>query len=273
MREILRRHLLFLIPFVTLLGFGAQGAQFVQLELTDGKVVSGEFIEKYEDRWFYEAPGPRVAEFVLLFELKEDEPIFHFHSVSEISTQKKLKEGPSLYKKYLKENDLFFKNFVVPDAHILTGNEGHHKHEKMYGNFAWDLGVIDPFGKQYRGDGSLNEHYYIFDQDILAPLNGIVIGKVDGQPDNPPDLTFTSSLAGKVNNYLTIKVAPKFFLSLVHFKKNTILVEVGDKITVGQLLGQVGNSGVSYLPHLHFTLYTYIESENRFISVPGFEAE
>lgn len=48
---------------------------------------------------------------------------------------------------------------MVPDAHILTGKEGHYKHEKMYGNFAWDLRVIDPFGKQYRDDGSLNEHY------------------------------------------------------------------------------------------------------------------
>lgn len=89
MREILRRHLLFLIPFVSLLGFGAQGAQFVELELTDGKVVSGEFIKKYEDRWFYEAPSPHVAEYVLLFKLKEDGLIFHFHSVSEINTKRR----------------------------------------------------------------------------------------------------------------------------------------------------------------------------------------
>ena len=251
---------------------GALAAQYMELELDIdcGRKVSGELVETYEDRWFYEAPGPHVAKYVLLFELVEGQPVFHFHSVSEIKSQKELKSGPSQYKKYLEENDLLFKNFVVPGAHILTGNEGHHKHEKMYGNFAWDLGIIDPFGKQFHSDGSENEHYYIFDQDIISPLDGVVIGKVDGQPDNPPDLTFTSSLAGLINNYLTIQVAPKFYLSLVHFKKNTINVEIGDRVSVGQTLGQVGNSGVSYLPHLHFTLYTYIEKEDRFISVPGF---
>lgn len=248
-------------------------AQYLELTLNDGSKVSGELVETYEDRWFYQAPGPHVAKFMLLFEVIDDEPIFHFHSLSEIEHQKTVKESASQYKAYLKKEDLFFKNFVVPGAHILTGNEGHHKFEKMYGNFAWDLGVIDPFGKQFQHDGSENEHYYIFNADIMTPLDGVVVGKVDGQPDNPPDLTFTSSLAGKINNYLTIQVAPKFYLSLVHFKKNTINVEVGDRVTADQVLGQVGNSGVSYLPHLHFTLYTYIAKEDRFISVPGFVLE
>ena len=75
---------------------------------------------------------------------------------------------------------------------------------------------------------------------------------------------------GLKNNYLTIKVHESIYLSLVHFKQDSIQVEVGDTVSEGQYLGRVGNSGVSYLPHLHFTLYTYIEELERFISIPGF---
>jgi len=45
---------------------------------------------------------------------------------------------------------------------------------------------------------------------------------------------------------------------------------VGDKVEVGMRLGTVGNSGVSYLPHLHYTLYTFLPQLDRFISIPGF---
>ena len=53
----------------------------------------------------------------------------------------------------------------------------------------------------------------------------------------------------------------------VHAKKGSIKVKQGDVVKQGQLLGTVGNSGGSAIPHLHFTLVSY-----RGISVP-WEAE
>ena len=39
---------------------------------------------------------------------------------------------------------------------------------------------------------------------------------------------------------------------MAHFKKGSIVVEAGDKVSQGQLLGLCGNSGHSTMPHLHF---------------------
>jgi murein DD-endopeptidase MepM/ murein hydrolase activator NlpD len=39
-----------------------------------------------------------------------------------------------------------------------------------------------------------------------------------------------------------------------HFQPGSIRVKVGDKVSPGQVLGLVGNSGNSSEPHLHFQL-------------------
>lgn len=45
---------------------------------------------------------------------------------------------------------------------------------------------------------------------------------------------------------------------------------MGDQIQVGDFLGEVGNSGVSFTPHLHMTMYYYSEELSRMVSVPTF---
>lgn len=253
--------LLFLTPQVF-------GAVYIDGLLKNGIKVSGELLEIYTDRWFYQPDSPLIPRYMLLF--NKDQEDFHFFPVDELSKDHKKVERLGTFKNYLREKGLFFKNELVKDAFILTGNEGHHKFEKMYGNFAWDIGLLNEDGKQFNHQGKLLEDYLIFGAEVVSPLKGIVVGKVDGQLDNLPDLTFSGDLAGKVNNFLTIQVEKNIYLSIVHFKKGTIEVEVGDQVTVGQRLGEVGNSGVSYLPHLHYTLYTYIPKYNRFISIPGY---
>lgn len=247
-----------------------QAADYIELTLLNGEKVSGEHIETYEDRWFYQPPSPTVQKYELVFSLKDGEPSFKLVNQLDIKELKNIKNGPSQYRAHLKAKNLFFKNKLVPFSEVLTGNEGHHKHERMYGNFAWDIGDLDIWGQQFSGTGEHLEDFYIFGAEVLSPLSGVVVGQVNDQPDNPPDLSFTGDLSGKINNYLTIQVAPKFYLSIVHFIEGSITVNTGDKIKVGDLLGKVGNSGVSYLPHLHYTLYTYIPEQERFISVPGF---
>ncbi|TNF24980.1 MAG: M23 family metallopeptidase [Deltaproteobacteria bacterium] len=260
---------LFLILFSTQIF----SAEYAFVEMRDGSFRWGELVERYEDRWFYEPAGEHVASYILLFKTKEGKPQVDFLNENEIKKSFSFSLRNSFYKSYLKEKNLYFKNKVVENADVLTGNEGHHKHEKMFGNFAWDLGMLDERGSQFRNQGFENQDYYIFGKEVLAPLSGTVVGKVDGEEDNLPSPNLVGDLSGKVNNYLTILADYPFYVSLVHFKKNTISVNVGDKVEAGQILGEVGNSGVSYVPHLHYTLYLYLESFDRFISVPGFFEE
>lgn len=263
------KSLFVIILFIVSFQVSAKSSLFVSVLKKDKTIVSGEFIERYEDRWFYEESSSEVKKYYLLFEVIKGKPKFHMIAVQDIKKVRVKRMRRSPYKRYLISNGLGFKNEIIPDADILTGNSGHHKFEKMFGNFAWDLGVLDEDQNQFRGAGLLLEDYYVFDKAVYSPVTGTVVGRVSDQVDNMPAPDFVGDLSEKVNNYLTIKMKYPFYLSVVHFKKDSITVKVGDEIGAGQLLGRVGNSGVSYIPHLHYTLYIYEESLKRFISVPA----
>lgn len=241
-------------------------------KLDDSSFTWGEHLETYEDRWFYQEDGPEVSRYELLFQENNNNSEvspFHFYNQNEINKEFCWTTKTSKYEEYLSQKNLYFKNKLIDNAYTLTGNEGHHKHEAMYGNFAWDIGIIDLNLSQHKKAGKNLEDYYVFGASVISPLKGTVIGAVTDQEDNEVDQSFTSDLSEKINNYLTIQTSQFTFLSVVHFKKNTVNLKVGDKIKVGTYLGEVGNSGVSYLPHLHYTLYTYSMKLQRFISIPG----
>lgn len=255
-----------------LISFQASAKLNFQLTLLkkDKTQVSGEYIERYEDRWFYEEDDSKVKKYYLLFEVVAGKAKFHMVLKKDVKITSLSISKESKYRQFLIDNDLGFKNEIVPGADILTGNSGHHKFEKMFGNFAWDLGVLDSLGKQFRDSGFLLDDYYVFDKRVYSPVGGTVVGKVSNQVDNIPSPFLYGDLSEKVNNYLTIKMQYPFYLSVVHFKKDSINVNIGDTIEAGQDLGRVGNSGVSYIPHLHYTLYIYEEGLKRFISVPAY---
>jgi murein DD-endopeptidase MepM/ murein hydrolase activator NlpD len=53
-------------------------------------------------------------------------------------------------------------------------------------------------------------------------------------------------------NYVLLDIGGGRFASYAHFQPNSLKVKVGDRVKLGQVLGLVGNSGNSDLPHLHF---------------------
>jgi murein DD-endopeptidase MepM/ murein hydrolase activator NlpD len=261
---------LFLISFQVSALDKAKNSFYLIILKNDKTTVSGEFIERYEDRWFYEEDNPLVKKYYLLFELVKGKPTFHMVQAQDVARISLYSYQKSGYRRFLIDNDLGFQNEIIAGMDILTGNSWHHKFEKMFGNFAWDLGVLDIDGNQHGGEGLQLSDYYVFDKRVYSPVSGTVVGKVSNQFDNKASPNLVGDLSKKMNNYLTIKMMYPFYLSVVHFKKDTITVNVGDSIKAGKELGRVGNSGVSYIPHLHYTLYIYEEGLKRFISVPAY---
>jgi murein DD-endopeptidase MepM/ murein hydrolase activator NlpD len=49
-----------------------------------------------------------------------------------------------------------------------------------------------------------------------------------------------------------IKASEGVYMAFVHLQKGSIKVSVGQKITKGMVIGNVGHSGNSTSPHLHF---------------------
>lgn len=115
--------------------------------------------------------------------------------------------------------------------------------------FAFDILKVDENGKSHKGDGSKNEDYYAFGQEIVAPAEGVVTYVVDGIHDNKPGEMNRMFVPG---NTVIIRHAEDEYSLFAHFKQNSIRVKAGDKVTKGQTIGLCGNSGNSSEAHLHF---------------------
>lgn len=58
-------------------------------------------------------------------------------------------------------------------------------------------------------------------------------------------------------NYVVIKHANDEFSIYSHLGHNKITVKVGDSVKLGGLLGYVGQTGWSIVPHLHFMVFKF----------------
>ncbi|NOX50690.1 MAG: M23 family metallopeptidase [Gammaproteobacteria bacterium] len=106
----------------------------------------------------------------------------------------------------------------------------------------------------YRGDDYYkNANHYCFGRQIVSPGNGEVIDAKDGVFDNIPGERNTKDGPG---NYVVIDHRNGEFSMLAHFRKGSLSVTKGEKVSAGTLLGECGNSGNSNLPHLHYHLQT-----------------
>ncbi|WP_252504150.1 M23 family metallopeptidase [Sporosarcina sp. Marseille-Q4943] len=123
----------------------------------------------------------------------------------------------------------------------------HYAYENQ--RYAYDFVVMNE-KSTYEGDPTLNESYYAFGKEYLAPADGMVVKVENSVKDNKP--------VGRMNkkqplgNYVILDHGNKEFSYLVHFKYQSIVVKEGDKVKKGDLLGLVGNSGNSSEPHIHF---------------------
>jgi len=82
---------------------------------------------------------------------------------------------------------------------------------------------------------------------ICAARDGVVIAAREDsdegglKPENLSD-----------GNYVSIEHKDKSVSHYWHLKKNGLIVNVGDTVSAGQLIGESGNTGYSAFPHLHF---------------------
>ncbi len=140
---------------------------------------------------------------------------------------------------------VIFQNPVVGET-VVFGGKSYRTHAMWPSEcYAYDI-----LAKPYEVGSNNLEDYGIFGRDVVAPIQGTILEVHDGEPDIIPNSEeFTSSFG----NYIFMKIEEtNTYLIFAHLKRDSICITVGDKVTPGIKLAQVGNSGTTSEPHLHF---------------------
>jgi hypothetical protein len=107
----------------------------------------------------------------------------------------------------------------------------------------------------FRGDPTKNEDYMAYGEPLLAVADGTIITVVSDTPDSKPSaLPDGIGLAELGGNNIIIDIGNGVYASYLHLAPESPTVKAGDKVTRGQVIGRLGNSGNSSEPHLHFQL-------------------
>jgi murein DD-endopeptidase len=121
--------------------------------------------------------------------------------------------------------------------------------------FAIDYVRLGDDNKTFTGDQLKNESYHAEGVDALAVANGTVVVVKDSIPENVPGITSRAvpiTLETVGGNHVIIDIGGGRYAFYAHLKPGSIRVKTGDRVTRGQVVGLVGNSGNSTEPHLHF---------------------
>lgn len=107
----------------------------------------------------------------------------------------------------------------------------------------------------YSGDKFNVESYVCYGKEVISIADGTVTQAVDNLPNQVPGkLPDQITPAQADGNHVVVKIGPRQYALYAHLKPGSVTVKTGQKVTKGQVLGKVGNSGNTSEPHLHFHL-------------------
>lgn len=134
--------------------------------------------------------------------------------------------------------------------------------------YGYDFSVVNEKGELFSGRGERNEDWFGFGKSILSPASGMikeVRNTVDdnilGQKMFDFRLVF-QDIKAFYGNYIIVDHQNGEYSLLLHLKKGSISVKVGDKVRQGQSIAQMGISGDSEFVHVHYQLQNAIEINN-----------
>lgn len=153
-----------------------------------------------------------------------------------------------------------------------------HGTEYFAQRYALDFVRMDETGTWFYGGGTRQllrhltagiaaERFYCWDAPVHSATSGTVVSVGEGWPDRRRvqlawEILRTTFIPPRVQkgdyrpltgNYVMVESAEGVAM-YGHLRAGTIRVQVGDRISAGDPLGTVGNSGNSTMPHLHFQL-------------------
>jgi hypothetical protein len=126
---------------------------------------------------------------------------------------------------------------------------------KLYGaeRFAIDYVQLRDDFRLFSGPATKPESYPYFGAQIHAVGDGKVVAVRDGLPEQMPTRAPTGlPLDEYGGNHVVQDLGDGNYAFYAHLQPGTITVEPGDELTTGTPFAELGNSGNSDAPHLHF---------------------
>ncbi len=119
--------------------------------------------------------------------------------------------------------------------------------------YAVDWEQLDGQGHIYSGPREQLKSYAIFGQPVFAVADARVVSVIDGRPEQTPGKYPTNiSLAAADGNSIILDLGEQRYALYAHLQPGSIKVRVGGQVALGQMIGLVGDTGNSIVPHLHF---------------------
>ncbi|MDP9954518.1 murein DD-endopeptidase MepM/ murein hydrolase activator NlpD [Epilithonimonas hungarica] len=120
----------------------------------------------------------------------------------------------------------------------------------------YSVGTSQSIYQGYNGNFSHQNAYALdFSHKLGTGIFAARSGKVVTTKSDSDQACFTKDCA-KYNNKIIILHDDGTFAEYAHLKKNGVIVNKGDEVKQGQLIGYSGNTGWSKGPHLHFSVFT-----------------
>jgi murein DD-endopeptidase MepM/ murein hydrolase activator NlpD len=97
------------------------------------------------------------------------------------------------------------------------------------------------------------EDFPAYGERVISVADGEVVKVVEGMPDVQPGvLDPNNTLEEAGGNHVIVDIGDGRYAFYAHLQPDSIEVEEGDRVTRGQQLALLGNSGNTTAPHLHF---------------------
>jgi hypothetical protein len=123
-----------------------------------------------------------------------------------------------------------------------------------------DLVQVDGLGRRATTLASPNlPEYRIYSAPVFTPCDGRVVSATDGRPDRTPPHG-DPDRAQALGNHVVLQCG-EYEVVLAHLQPGSVRVTAGETVSVGDLLGFVGNSGDTREPHLHVSVQRRIDEQ------------